>query len=105
MSMSEVMILDRLRFVAHMPGRQDLADAVESMLASSKVYNPRKCLLTACSTEAEEEARWRFMHGIQGCAGRSITAAQNVVGKHLEKGFGIKADWSAIHQARRQEAA
>ena len=99
--MSEEMILDRLRFVARMPERQDLSSAVEAMLISAKVYQPHKCLLTACSTEAEECARWRFIGGIKGAAGRSIEAAQAVVEKHLLKGFGIKADWQAINRPRR----
>ena len=101
MGMSEEMILDRIRYVAGLPDRQDLASAVETMLNAAKVYEPRRCLLTACSTEAEEEARWRFMRGIKGSAARSIDIAQRVVGERLTKAFGVKADWQAIAKINR----
>lgn len=96
--MRDQIIKDRIKFVAGMPNRDDLPGMLEQSLATSKVYNPSNCLRSACSTEAEEEASWVFMHVLKGCAPRCIEVARKVVGKQLEERFGIKADWDAIRK-------
>ena len=57
----------------------------------------RPLLLTALSTEAEEEKRWPFMVNVKGSAGRCIEASRRILGKHLQERFGIdNPDWEAI---------
>lgn len=94
-------IADRIRFVARRPERADMASLMEAKLKSARVYEPRKCLLTACSTPAEEEGRWRFLGSVKGASEMCIKAAQAVVGKQLREGFGIEADWDVIQRPAR----